>query len=84
MDRGLKCLNKIWDDCVFDNWDENCCNSSYETTSEFDFNVCWINSNDNLWNIDMWGVLFTVGSVLGAYIHLDVNGELVNHDVSLA
>jgi hypothetical protein len=81
---GLDLLDHLWDNRVLKERDEDVGNLGNKSTGELDINVVWIDRDSELLGIKLWSELVSWGRWLCARVELDVDGGLVDLDVSLA
>lgn len=81
---GLDLLDHLWDDSVLKEWDEDVGNLGNKSTGEFDVNIVWVDGDGELLGIKLWSKLVSWGRWLCARVKLNVDGGLVDLDVSLA
>jgi hypothetical protein len=80
---GLNLLDQLWDHGVLEKWDENVGDLGDESTSKSDVDIVWRDIDGEFVGFKLWSELVTWRGLLSACVKLDVDGSLLDLDISL-
>lgn len=80
---GLNLLDQLWNHRVLEEWDENVGDLGNEAAGKCDVDIIWRDINGEFVRFKLWSELVGWRGLLRACVKLDVDGSLLDLDVSL-